>query len=168
MTQFSAPKGKNTIGKRKTLNLAQKLQMINDQSSYFLSQDHSKNVRMSLNLPSNPGVGLKLTAPRIPDHPSSSDTHGPGPQSYSIGGMSDLTEREMNQNELLSKRYEPSTGAAMKNNGDPKSYHQFRVTLRELLASSPASPSAGQKRTREQDNSEYYKIPGMSDLTNVN
>lgn len=59
------------------------------------------------NISFNPGVGLKLTSPRISNlvRPSSSET--PSPDYYSVKcGMMDLTERQKNENERLSKRYE--------------------------------------------------------------
>ena len=52
---------------------------------------------------SNPGVGLKLTEPRIQE---TNGPQAPSPQSYSIRTCMDVTERQKYQNELLSKRYE--------------------------------------------------------------
>mmetsp|Transcript_8476 Transcript_8476/g.20738 ORF Transcript_8476/g.20738 Transcript_8476/m.20738 type:complete len:157 (-) Transcript_8476:1364-1834(-) len=129
---------------------------------------------MSFDFTSNPGVGLKLTAPRIHDRTFSSDTPGPGPQSYSISGMSDLTERERIQNELLSKRSQLLDRFGLpseKNfppNETPAATTMQPICDLKITSASPSTPiSTGQKRAREQDAapSEYYSIPGMSDLT---
>ena len=45
----------------------------------------------------NPGVGLKLTAPRIS---STSESTGPGPQSYDVPRSLHTTDREKAQNEV--------------------------------------------------------------------
>ena len=50
----------------------------------------------------NPGVGLKMTGPRIVET-NANESIGPGPQQYNTSTK--LTEREKAQNELLSKRY---------------------------------------------------------------
>ena len=124
---------------------------------------------------SNPGVGLKLTTPRIPA--GSCSDKSPGPQTYSIGGTMEQTSREKSQNLLLSKRYEgknfsasssPAGSATMQaqkhNVGDAQNSHATQSSS----DSSSAPPSAGKKRARDQDGAaptEYYNIPGMSDLT---
>mmetsp|Transcript_1831 Transcript_1831/g.3969 ORF Transcript_1831/g.3969 Transcript_1831/m.3969 type:complete len:123 (-) Transcript_1831:1807-2175(-) len=56
------------------------------------------------NLSYNSGVGLKLTSPRIPKTINHST---PSAHCYSVKcGMTDFTERQKTQHELLSKRYE--------------------------------------------------------------
>ena len=104
----------------------------------------------------NPGVGLKLTAPRNHAH----DVHkaNPGPGSYQIPGGTDLTERERLQNEITSKRYgSPSSS----NNGSmlqPPKASSFPSS-----APSPHSVSSGQKRQRVDQDSP--SVPGMGDQT---
>ncbi|KAL7546328.1 hypothetical protein ACHAWF_009655 [Thalassiosira exigua] len=139
---------------------------------------------MSLNLPSNPGVGLQLTGPRIQEHLSSPSISGPspGPQSYSINGTMDLTERQKNQNLLLSRRYEgknfsspiPPLGAAA-TQGPPPPSHPAEGNVCSAPVASPSAPqtpsapsSLGKKRSREPDAglpAEYYDLPGMADRT---
>ena len=56
-----------------------------------------KNVQETGN---NPGVGLKMTGPRIVE---TKNTNGPSPQEYNTSTK--LTDREKAQNELINKRY---------------------------------------------------------------
>lgn len=71
----------------------------------------------------------------------------------------DLTEREKAQNELISKRYEGKN--------PPGTLTPGSSAGASMQPRTPSS-SAGQKRAREDEGagpSEYYKLPGMSDLT---
>lgn len=144
---------------------------------------------MSLNLPSNPGVGFKLTAPRIPDRASSS-SGSPGPQ-YSISGTGipwDLTERQKSQNLLLSKRYEGKAAFSFSSSSSAGDTTKTTTTTMQARGNSfavdpkgdnhapsavPVGPpsdaptSSGKKRPREQDDAapaDYYNVPGMAAL----
>jgi hypothetical protein len=55
---------------------------------------------MQLSMIKNPGVGLRLTDSRIQKE---TESISPGPQAYNV--CIKLTERERNQNELMSHRY---------------------------------------------------------------
>lgn len=113
---------------------------------------------------------MKLTAPRIPA--GSRSDKSPGPQTYSIGGTMHQSERQKSQNSLLSKRYEgknfsasssPAGGATMQ-----AQKHSVGDAQNSSSDSSSAPTSAGKKRARDEDGaapSDYYNIPGMSDLT---
>ena len=82
----------------------------------------------------NPGVGLKLTAPRIS---STSESTGPGPQSYEIPGSLHATDREKAQNELTSQRY--TNAVSTHTTSSPSSSTLSLVT------------GSGQKRSREDE-----------------
>ena len=104
----------------------------------------------------NPGVGLKLTAPRNHAH----DVHkaNPGPGSYQIPGGTDLTERERIQNEITSKRYGSPSGTSNGSMLQPPKASSFPSS-----APFPHSVSSGQKRQRVDQDSP--SVPGMGDQT---
>jgi len=83
----------------------------------------------------NPGVGLKLTAPRIS---STSESSGPGPQTYYVPGSLHTTEREKAQNDILSKRYTNSAST-------------HYATSSPSSSSLPLVTGSGQKRSREDE-----------------
>ena len=127
---------------------------------------------MTLTTNTNPGVGLKLTAPRISKLVTST-LATPCPQSYHIKnfGIIDLTERQKIQNALLSKRYEknkrPSTSGIVLT-------HQTRFeTTKPLLCSFPVRPSS-KKSSRNRPKitppkaiecPPFYSIRGLADLS---
>lgn len=128
---------------------------------------------MTLTTNTNPGVGLKLTAPRISKLITSTlDT--PSPQSYHIKnfGIIDLTERQKNQNALISKRYEKNSSSS---NSGIVLTHQTRLeTTKPLLCSFPVRPSSKKSsRNRPMTTTSpkaanpppFYSIRGMTDLT---
>jgi len=82
----------------------------------------------------NPGVGLKLTAPRIS---STSESTGPSPQSYDVPGSLHATDREKAQNELTSQRYTNAVST--------------HTTSSPSSSSLPLVTGSGQKRSREDE-----------------
>jgi hypothetical protein len=109
----------------------------------------------------NPGVGLKLTAPRI-SMALLSDS--PSPQSYRVNnGMMDLTERQRSQNALLSQRYAkncPSTTS------DIVLTRQARLeTSKPRILRSPSSQKKCSRPKALAPDSKFYNIRGMADLT---
>jgi len=61
---------------------------------------HKSHCQTNNSLSSNPGVGLRMTAPRIHEKRT---PEGPGPQQYDVSD--EMTARERAQNELISRRY---------------------------------------------------------------
>ena len=116
----------------------------------------------------NPGVGLKLTAPRIQDNSRPSSAGTPSPQSYSLKGTLDVTDREKNQNELLSKRYErKSIGSRSTFTTNAPSKCRPSRSVDFVWLSSGIVTSRARNRATSNNNvpSEYYSIRGMTDLT---
>lgn len=115
----------------------------------------------------NPGVGLKLTAPRISSMVVSSDS--PSPQTYQVKNSTfDLTERQKNSNALLSKRYmnmRPSTASGIfstQTRGDVKS--KLKLDTFPIIRPQKNVTKTSSKSSVNTEPG-FYSIRGLADQT---
>lgn len=117
----------------------------------------------------NPGIGLKLTAPRISRMAIEPDS--PSPQMYQVKvGTFDLTDRQKNQNAILSQRYmnvRPSTASGIVS---AQTREETVISKPKLkLDSFPirAQTNAAKNSSKSSISTEpgFYSIRGMADQT---